>query len=355
MTDPTPGQPDHQPEPGFPLHQGFPTPPQGYPQPGYPQAGYPQPSHPQPGSPQSEPVFQPGHAQPGYPPPQVDQPTFGGQPGYPGPGYMGQAQPAYPGEPGYPGESGYPGQPTYPGQPGAYQPYPQPVIPPWPGAAVEPPKRSLTWLWVGLAVLLVLGATGTVAAIAFVGAARTSSTGSTSLPTGTAATTPAAQPTTPEPEPTTPAPVQTLALPKTLAGLTQTNPAELKSLVDNLVVQLKDTMPGATAVGAGFYRDSKAAQKLVMVMQVKGSFPAPSLQVEAMFGGLGTSGVKVTDLRDVDFGSLGIGRCGKATLSSVPVTVCGWGDDDGLGLVFFYYRSISESTPLFKKIRTQLG
>ena len=124
--------------------------------------------------------------------------------------------------------------------------------------------------------------------------------------------------------------MQTLALPKTLAGLTQTNPAELKSLVDNLVVQLKDTMPGATAVGAGFYRDSKAAQKLVMVMQVKGSFPAPSLQVEAMFGGLGTSGVKVTDLRDVDFGSLGIGRCGKATLSSVPVTVCGWGDDDGL-------------------------
>jgi hypothetical protein len=149
--------------------------------------------------------------------------------------------------------------------------------------------------------------------------------------------------------------VQTLTLPTKLAGLTQTNRAEFSSIITGMVDQMKTSLPGATGIGAAFYTDNKSAQKIVMVVQVKGDFHAPSLEVEGVFSGLGTSGVNVTDIRTVDTGAVGgISKCGKANVSSVPVAVCTWADDKGIGMAFFYFRTINESTSLFKNIRKEL-
>jgi hypothetical protein len=99
---------------------------------------------------------------PVYPPAQPGQPTdpsqpLYGQPGaYPPPGQPGPySQPLYgqPGQPGpysqpLPGQPGPYSQPLY-GQPG---PYSQPLQ-----APPAQPKRSLRWLWITLAIVLVVG------------------------------------------------------------------------------------------------------------------------------------------------------------------------------------------------------
>ncbi|MGE5828757.1 MAG: hypothetical protein ACM30G_10405 [Micromonosporaceae bacterium] len=241
--------------------------------------------------------------------------------------------------------------PVYTPAPATYEPYPPVMVGgPWPPGAPEPRRRSLTWLWVGLVVLLVLGAGGVIVVVA-VGRAM-SDKGQASAPT-TAPATPAQ--TTPAAEPTTEPAVQTITLPSKLAGLTQTNRAEFSSIINGMVDQMKTNLPGSTGIGAAFYTDNKSAQKIVMVVQVKGDFHAPSLEVEGVFAGLGTSGVNVTSIRTIDTGSIdGISKCGKATLSSVPVAVCTWADDKGIGMTFFYFRTINESTSLFKNIRKEL-
>jgi hypothetical protein len=96
---------------------------------------------------------------PAYPPGQPTDPSqpLYGQPGaYPPPGQPGPySQPPYgqPGQPGpysqpLPGQPGPYSQPLY-GQPG---PYSQPLQ-----APPAQPKRSLRWLWITLAIVLVLG------------------------------------------------------------------------------------------------------------------------------------------------------------------------------------------------------
>lgn len=112
----------------------------------------------QPGAPSGEQPTMPGYP-PVYPPGQPGQPTdpsqpLYGQPGaYPPPGQPGPySQPLY-GQPGpysqpLPGQPGPYSQPLY-GQPG---PYSQPLQ-----APPAQPKRSLRWLWITLAILLVLG------------------------------------------------------------------------------------------------------------------------------------------------------------------------------------------------------
>ncbi|HEY7020078.1 MAG TPA: hypothetical protein VH349_03105 [Ktedonobacterales bacterium] len=111
------------------------------------------PSGEQPTMPSYPPVYPP--AQPGQPT-DPSQPLYG-QPGaYPPPGQPGPySQPLYgqPGQPGpysqpLPGQPGPYSQPLY-GQPG---PYSQPLQ-----APPAQPKRSLRWLWITLAIVLVVG------------------------------------------------------------------------------------------------------------------------------------------------------------------------------------------------------
>lgn len=288
-----------------------------------------------------------------FPPVNPPERPFSSQPGagYPTSPYPPAGQQPTLEQPAVPAQGSYPAYQTYPGPPGGYEPYPPAMVggAPWPPGAPEPRRRSLTWLWVGLVVLLVLGAGGVVAAVAV---GRAMSNGQAATPT-TAPATPVR--TTPAAVPTTEPAVQTLTLPAKLAGLTQTNRPEFSSIINGMVDQMKTSLPGATGIGAAFYTDNKSAQKIVMLVQVKGDFHAPSLEVEGVFTGLGTSGVNVTDIRTIDTGTVGgLSKCGKATVSSVPVAVCTWADDKGIGMAFFYFRTINESVTLFKNIRKEL-
>ena len=123
-------------------------------QPGAPSGASP--SGEQPTVPSYPPVYPP--AQPGQPT-DPSQPLYG-QPGaYPPPGQSGPySQPLY----GQPGQPGPYSQPLY-GQPGQPGPYSQPLYG-QPGPYSQPlqappaqPKRSLRWLWITLAIVLVVG------------------------------------------------------------------------------------------------------------------------------------------------------------------------------------------------------
>ena len=249
MTDPTMSQPD-QPTPGYPPYGGYPAPRHG----AEPTTGELHPVHPPPPSyagqhpyPQSAP----------YPPPPAQTP------------FRTDADTAY--------QYGYPNQPAF-------------------GAPPEPPKKPRTWLWVGLAAFVVLALAGAAAAI--VALRNNDSDPVTAPPTASASPTEASPSPTPDE-----GGVATLTLPDRLAGLTKSESAQFTSLLDTMIEQLKSGMPGATDVGAGIYSDPNAAEKLVMVVQMKGDFPLASVQVDGMLGGMGIGGLKVTDVKAVNPGS----------------------------------------------------
>ena len=302
MTDPTMSQPD-QPKPGYPPYGGYPAPRHGT----EPATGELHPVHPPPPSyagqhsyPQSAP----------YPPPPAQAP------------FRTDADTAY--------QYGYPNQPAF-------------------GPPPEPPKKPRTWLWAGLAAFVVLALAGAAAAI--VALRNNNSDPVTAPPSASASPTEASPSPTPDE-----GEVATLTLPDTLAGLTKSESAQFTSLLDTMIEQLKSGMPGATDVGAGIYSDPNAAEKLVMVVQMKGDFPLASVQVDGMLGGMGIGGLKVTDVKAVNAGSAGgTVKCGKGDVNGVSMTVCAWGDDGEMGMAVFYFRTQSQSTTLLTNIRKGLA
>ena len=276
-------------------------------------------------------MSQPEQPAPGYPP-------FGG---YPAPRHgaeppTGDLHPVHPPPPSYGGQNQYPPSPPYP---------PPPAF----GPPSQPPKQPRTWLWVGLAAFVVLALTGAAAAIV---ALRSGGT-------DPVATSPSASASPIEASPS-PTPdegdVATMTLPDKLAGLTKSEAAQFTSLLDTMIEQLKSGMPGATDVGAGIYSDPDAAEKLVMVVNMKGDFPLSSVQVDGMMGGLGIGGLKVTDVKPINAGSLGgTVKCGKGDVNGVSMTVCAWGDDGEIGMAVFYFRTQSQSTTLLTNIRRGLA
>src|SRR5262245_54311008 len=266
-------------------------------------------------------------------------------------------QQTHPQSPQYPPSNPYPQSPPYPPPPAqiplspAAVPYAYPAQPGY-GAPPEPPKRSLTWLWVGLAAFVVLALAGAAAAIFVLRKNDTNEV--TSPPSASAGASPADTPTA---SPTADdGGVATLALPDRLAGLTKSDAAQFTSLLDTMIDQLKSGMPGATHVGAGIYTDPKAAEKLVMVVQMKGDFPLSAVQVDGMLGGMGIGGLQVTDIKSVNAGSAGgTAKCGKGDVNGVSMTVCAWGGDGEIGMAVFYFRTQSQSTTLLTNIRRDLA
>lgn len=139
-------QPPAEGMPADPSSGGFPAQDQQWQQqPGM--GGYPPPSGPQP-------------QQPGYEQQWQQQPGGGGYP-FSGPQPQQPPQPQWPQPPPQPGQwqqqpgaGGYPGQPQY-GYPGGYQQYGQPPM-------QQQPKKSKAPLWIGLVLVVLLGAAAVV-------------------------------------------------------------------------------------------------------------------------------------------------------------------------------------------------
>ena len=327
-----------QPSSGQPYGQ----PSSGQPYPGQPYQGQP----PYPGQPNPD---VPTSVPPGYPPTQAyptsGQPDYGQQP----PPYGQPQQPPYGASPYGQQEFGQPPAPQY-GQPDYAQPgYGQPGFPP-----PAPPKKSkaMPIILTSIAIVLVL-CVGGVAALYMVGKNKVDDindqiAGSTATPTATGGTTaPNEQP------PTKAAATVQIVEPKTLGGRPKLTDPQFADVAKQLQSSLK-AVPGATnSVGALY--GTVAKQDIVIVAAAEAPIDDPATELSQTFYGAGIGGLKISNITEAPTGTLGgSAKCGSATTSGIDMAICSWADDGSLGMVIWYFKSVSKAKAEFPKLRAQI-
>jgi hypothetical protein len=286
------------------------------PQPGYPPYGQ-SPQPPQYGQPDpTQPFGQPQYGQPQYGQPVSGQPEYG-QPGY--------GQPQY-GQPGY-------GQPEF-AQGGGFPPPPL------------PPKKSkaLPIVLISVAVFLVLCVGGgTAIYIAARNTAKDVNTALSADPTPTAASDPTKAPST----------GITVVEPKTLGGRPKLTDAQFASLAGELKSSLSD-VPGATNTVGTLY-GTVEKRNIVVVAAAAAPITDPGRELDSAFSSAGFGGLKITGITTVSPGPLGgEAKCGKATESGLNMAICSWADKGSLGMMIFFFQSVSKVKTEFGKLRGQV-
>ncbi|MFG3696657.1 hypothetical protein ACGF5C_01845 [Micromonospora sp. NPDC047620] len=291
-----------------------------------------------------------------YPvPPAEGWPPAGGQPPHHG-GWS--AAPA----------SGSPAAP-YPTQPyGGYPVTPQEGFPPAPYAGYPPqyagapqpgggPARShlnlvLTLGIVGLLVLCLGGG-----AVGYVALSDNDTPVVNPTPTATPASsaTPSAAPSSeaaPSPE-TSSTPRIRVVTPETLAGRPQSTEPTLKKLADDMVRELKTSVPQATGVAGAFY-GSADERDMVMVVAASTFVLNPERELDDAVKGI-SSELKVKRLTNIAPGpNGGEARCGDGESADVPLGVCAWADHGSVGIIVMFFSSSAAAAAEFVAIRGQI-
>ncbi|GAB2623225.1 hypothetical protein Aab01nite_16280 [Paractinoplanes abujensis] len=317
-------------------------------QPPYP--GQPYPNDPSSGQPnQGQPPYpgQPQYGQPNYPPttpyPSSGQPDYG-QPSY------GQ-QPQY----GQPGGNEYGQQPPYGQQPqyGQQPPYGQPAGGFPPPQAPKKKSRTLPIILISVAIVLVLCIGGITAIVL---ATRDGDTDRDNL-SGLSTTAPTAAPTTePAEEPTTEPPAAStvsISEPATLGGRKKLTSQQFKAIADQLKSGLA-SVPGATNSVGALYGDV-ADQNIVIVAAAEAPIANPKVELEQTFYGAGIGGLKIENITNAPTGALGgAAKCGRSETSGIDMAICTWADEGSVGMIIWYYESVSGAKAEFPKLRAQI-
>jgi hypothetical protein len=336
-----------------------------------PYSGPPYPDQPHQGEPHSGQPWsgQPNPDVPTSVPPQPGFPPYGQQPGYPAPGEPAQpqygqpdptqafGQPVY-GQPQYGQPGGQPaayGQPQY-GQPGYGQPgYGQPeyaqagAFPP-----PQPPKKSkaLPIVLIAVAAFLVLCVGGGTAI--YIAVRNTADDVNESLNSPDPTTGATAEPTEPTAD-ATKAPTSTITVvePKTLGGRPKLTDPQFASLATELKSGLSDVPDATNTVGALY--GTVAKRNIVVVAAAAAPIDDPAKELDSTFSSAGIGGLKITGITTVKAGALGgQAKCGKATEDGLNMAICTWADDGSLGMVIFFFQSVTKAKTEFAKLRAQV-
>jgi len=294
-----------QPSSGQP-YQGQPPNQGGQPYPGQPYSGQPYPGQPNPDVPTSVPPgyppTQPYPSGPDYTQPQYGQPQYGEQPQY--------GQPQY-GQPQY-GDQGY-GAPGFP-----------------PPAPVKQKSRTLPIVLVSVAVVLVLCVGGGIAVAL---AAKNNNDKSTAATKNASSV--------------------KLVEPTTLGGRPKLTDAQFAGLADDLRNSFKQ-VPGATTTVGSLY-GTIAKRDIVMLAAAQAPIDDPAEKLNQTFYGAGIGGLKISDIVSAPTGTLGgTAKCGSAKTATVDMAICNWADEGSLGMMIWYYKSVSQAKAEFPALRAQI-
>ncbi|GAA4591415.1 hypothetical protein BJY16_000265 [Actinoplanes octamycinicus] len=267
----------------------------------------------------------------------MSQDPYSGQPfpGMPNPNVPGSVPPAYgPPPPGYgPAPEQPPTQPFTPGyaQPGYGQPppfgqpgYGQPGFPP------PAPRKSrvLPIVLLSIAIVLVL-CVGGIVAIAVLADKENDDTGS-------------------------PASKITVVEPETLGGRPKLTTSEFGDITKTMEDGLLKGYPGATTSFGAFY-GAPAKKNMVMAIGVAAPIPNPDLELSKNITSMSLTGISVEDIVAVDTGSYGgAAKCGSGETAGVDLAVCIWSDKGSVGMLVWYYTSVSKAKAELPELRDQI-
>lgn len=233
--------------------------------------------------------------------------------------------------------------------------YPPPAPdypPPYPAqpqyAPAPAPKKSRAGMWIAIivAVLVVCcGGGGIVAYLAYDKAQETAAQIEDDLNGIIASASAKANP---------PAAKITVVAPATLAGRKPVTDAELKTLAETMKSGFEAAVPAASNAVAGFYGDP-ADKDLVMIFAASARMGNPEKELDDAFKGMATSGLTATGITEVPAGPLGgTAKCGSATAEGVPMAICAWADSGSLGMVVWYFKTVSEVKAELITVRGQI-
>ncbi|BCJ42253.1 hypothetical protein GCM10010168_87480 [Actinoplanes ianthinogenes] len=271
----------------------------------------------------------------------MSQDPYSGQPfpGVPNPDVPGSVPPAYGAPP--PGWGPAPDQPpTQPFTPGYAQPgyppagYPQPPFG-QPGYPPPPPKKSrvvpIVLLSIAIVLVLCVGGLVTIGLLAEKDDTGDDKDGKT--PT-------AADITVVEPE--------------TLGGRPKLTTSEFGDITKTMEDGLLTGYPGATTSFGAFY-GTPAKKNMVMAIGVAAPIPNPELELSKNITSMSLTGISVDDIVAVDTGSYGgAAKCGSGETAGVDLAVCIWSDKGSVGMLVWYYTSVSKAKTELPALRKQI-
>jgi hypothetical protein len=210
----------------------------------------------------------------------------------------------------------------------------------------EPPRKSRTGLWIGLAVAAVLvfclAATGVGALVYFANRHKDTVT---TAPTGPAAS------------PSTTRGTVILTAPDAIGSRGKNNDPQLNESLQNATRSLTTRM-SSSGIGepVGAFYGSSANQDLMMIFGVPtpaGAGAMPDAMVDQLFTMMGTiAGATAREARAVDPGPLGgKAKCADLDLKGVPAALCGWSDAGSFGYIVWYFMTVAQVQGEFVTVR----
>lgn len=282
--------------------------------------------------------------------------TYPPHPGEHNPGYPTSGQPAGWGPPQPPP---YPPQPDptmqYPGQPQAYDPNQQYAPPPQYGFPPPPPPKSkLTPIVISVVALCLVLCVGVVTSLYLIGknASDEAKDAVDAVSTGGTRTESTTEPTV-APTTTPPRATITITEPAKLGGRPKLTDAEFADITEELRDSIADEYGAQGSVGA-FYGDLDN-ENIVIAIAVETEVPLPQVALAGTFAGVGSGGLKVTNLTEAPTGKLGgAAKCGDADAEGVDVAVCSWADEGSIGMIMWYFKKAKQVKAEFPKLRAQI-
>lgn len=140
-----------------------------------------------------------------------------------------------------------------------------------------------------------------------------------------------------------------LSTPPTIGDLTLDDSEDATATAEYLRSAISAEITMDKAVGAVY---TSPDDKTVLFFGGTRLLWSPDTELENAFTLLGDEEAPVTDLQDVDPGSLGgTMRCGTTTSDGTPLSICGWADHGSLAVAMFPDRAQSEAAALMSRIR----
>ncbi|BEL11981.1 hypothetical protein Q0Z83_101720 [Actinoplanes sichuanensis] len=282
--------------------------------------------------------------------------TYPPHPGEHNPGGWGQPQPPqyphqpdptrpYSAPPAYDPNQPYGASPQY-GPPG----YPPPFPPP------QPPRKSTnTPIVIGVVALFLVLCVGVVTSLYLIG--KNASDADDLVDASGDKRTEATAEATAEPtiEATTQAPRATIKItePAKLGGRPKLTGAEFEGITEEFRAEIASDPTAGDSFGA-FYGDP-TKENIVIAVAVETEVPLPGVALGGIFNGIGSGGLKVTNLTEASTGKFGgAAKCGDADGDGVPVAICSWADEGSIGMIMWHSKKAKQIKAEFPKLRAQI-
>jgi hypothetical protein len=146
----------------------------------------------------------------------------------------------------------------------------------------------------------------------------------------------------------------TLTTPKQIGSLHLEESEGARDTAEYVRAAAASAVDFETSFGA-VYTDQAGESRSVIIVGGTATLWAPDPSLTKMFELIIDESGQVTDLRDVDAGSLGgLMRCGKTATPDGDMSVCGWADHGSIAVALFPNRTMDDASKLMREMRTAI-